>query len=519
MAYVTGDDLLPEVKESFGSGNIPQHLDGSNAILDKQTAAFLSTSSKASELVSANAYLGARGIVQALEHGADIVICGRVADASPVIGAAWYWYSWNDQDYDRLAGALIAGHLIECSAYVTGGNFCGFTKFDLDDLVDIGFGIAEIEEDGQAVITKHDKAKGIVNRDTVMCQFLYELQGDVYLNSDVKAYLDDVSIEDEGINRVRVSGVRGAPPPPTTKLGIFYRGGYQALCIFHATGYSTYEKWALFEKQTRFILSKNNLTSSLDVLEFQVIGTPAENPRTELEATTSCRVFYQSRSSNVVAGVFPSIVELMMQHFSGLHWSVDRGSIAPAPFLSFYPAIISQDKLQEKATFVDHEGSSASHLVGHPSRYEALSPRTSSDPFRPAALSSFLPMISRPLGDLVYARSGDKGGNINIGFYIPYSNEEEWEWLRSFLTIRQMKQLCGDDWREDYRLERVEFRKMRAVHFVVYGILGSGVTATARVDNLGKGFADFLRARKVDVPSKFLGRKRNSRRSIMKSSL
>lgn len=152
-------------------------------------------------LVSANAYLGARAIVQSLRHGADIVICGRVADASPVIGSAWYWHDWSDTDYDRLAGALISGHLIECSAYVTGGNFSGFTEYEQDLFIDPGFPIAEIEEDGSCVIGKHEGTGGLINVDTVRCQFLYELQGSIYLNSDVKAYLNDIKIEQVGKDR------------------------------------------------------------------------------------------------------------------------------------------------------------------------------------------------------------------------------------------------------------------------------------------------------------------------------
>ena len=152
-------------------------------------------------IVSANVYLGARAIVKAFESGADIVICGRVADASPVIGAAWYWHSWGDTDYDRLAGALIAGHLIECSAYVTGSNFAGFDQYGLDDLIDIGFPIAEIALDGGCVITKHEGTQGLVTVETVKCQLLYELQGNVYLNNDVKAYLDGITIDQVGKDR------------------------------------------------------------------------------------------------------------------------------------------------------------------------------------------------------------------------------------------------------------------------------------------------------------------------------
>lgn len=149
--------------------------------------------------------MGARGIVTAFSRGADIVICGRCSDASPVIAAAWYWHSWGDTDYDKLAGSLVAGHLIECSAYVTGGNFTGFDQYDQNHFIKPGFPIAEVQSDGSCVITKHENTGGIVNIDTVRCQFLYELQGNVYLHSDSKALLDDIVIEQAGKNRYYAS--------------------------------------------------------------------------------------------------------------------------------------------------------------------------------------------------------------------------------------------------------------------------------------------------------------------------
>ena len=179
-----------------------QHLDSGNPSVTPSdlTYAFLNAEGKI-PMVSAHAYLGARGIVDGLRRGADIIICGRVADASPVIAAAWFWHDWSDTDYDYLAGSLIAGHLIECSAYVTGGNFAGFDRYDLDQLVAPGFPVAEIAKDGTCVITKHPHTQGIVNVDTVRCQFVYELQGDIYLNSDVSAFIGDVAIENVGKDR------------------------------------------------------------------------------------------------------------------------------------------------------------------------------------------------------------------------------------------------------------------------------------------------------------------------------
>ena len=201
VAAVTGDNLLPEVQNHVkASGELP-HLDStnSNVRLAQSTDAYLKSTDH--PLVSANAYLGARGIIKGLELGADIIICGRVADASPVIGASQWWHSWSDTSYDALAGGLTAGHLIECSTYITGANFAGFEQYDPDDLIDVGLPIAEVAANGTCVVTKHEDTKGIVTEDTVKCQFLYELQGNIYLNSDVKSYLDNVVVTQVGKNR------------------------------------------------------------------------------------------------------------------------------------------------------------------------------------------------------------------------------------------------------------------------------------------------------------------------------
>lgn len=204
VAFVSGDDLLHVLGPDLASlkDTLPPHIDSDNPdvklprnILNPQTGESI-------PLVSANAYLGARAIVQGLRLGADIIICGRVADASPVIGAAWYWHSWSDTDYDQLASALISGHLIECSAYVTGGNFCGFTEYNQEVFLEPGFPIAEIGVDGSCVITKHEGTGGVINEDIVRCQFLYELQGSMYLNSDVKAYLNNVTVKSVGKDRL-----------------------------------------------------------------------------------------------------------------------------------------------------------------------------------------------------------------------------------------------------------------------------------------------------------------------------
>lgn len=166
--------------------------------------------------------------------------------------------------------------------------------------------------------------------------------------------------------------------------------------------------------------------------------------------------------------------------------------------MAYYPSLYPQNDLEESVTIINGETISA----GHPSAYKDLEKRASYDTTSPTPLSSFGPTKSVPLGDLVLARSGDKGSNLNVGFFV--QTPEQYSWFKSFFSLAKFKELMGEDWQEDYWLERVEFPNIYAVHFVIYGILGRGVSGSTRLDSLGKAFADFMRDKVVDVPAKFL---------------
>lgn len=511
IGYVQGDDLLPEMQSMLrDTGNLPPHLDPEDTIqLAKNARAYVDQENH--PLVAANAYVGARAIVKGLEAGAHIVICGRVADASPVIGAAWYWHSWSDKDYNRLAGALVAGHLIECSGYVTGSNFAGFTDYPQDTFLDIAYGIAEIEDSGSCIITKHSNTKGLVNEDTVITQFLYELQGDIYLNSDVKAYTHGIEVDQVGPDRVRVSGITGAPPPPTTKLAIFYKGGFQCELSINATGYGTAEKFDLQERQIRYNMNRGGVTPLIDILEFQRVGRPQANPQSQLASTSSLRVFAQASTAQPLFGMLKAFAEFGMQHFSGMHGSLDQRTTIPKPFLAFYPAVYPQDKIDESVAvnILDPEGKLHERKVeaGHPPVYAHLEPRASYDTDRPLDLLNTGQTKQVRVGDLCLARSGDKGANISFGIYPRRTLPDQtlaWDWLRSWLSRSTMQSLLGEDWRDVYHIERVEFPKIRAVHFVIYGWLGRGVSSATTLDPLGKGFADYIRDKVIEAPAELL---------------
>ena len=503
VGYVYGDDLIEEVKEKLGKGELPGHLDSENDQVSLAENAKDLMDVKGKPVVSANAYLGARGIVEGLKRGADVVICGRVADASPVIGAAAYWWGWKDDDFDALAGALVAGHLIECSAYATGSNFSGFDEYPLETFINLPYAIAELDKDGSSVITKHDGSNGLVNVDNATCQFLYELQGRIYLNSDVTADCKEIKIEQVGKDRVKISNIKGFPPPPTTKLAIFYQGGYESQFLFNASGYATAEKYALVEAQIRDALARKGLADKFQLVDFQVIGRPDPNPRSQHASTTYLRLFSQAGTEAAIYGLLKAFSEIGMMHFSGFHLSLDTRTALPRPYLAFYPALCPQNSLKEGFSMLAVDGSDAERGdAGHPSKYQKLDQRENSDTGSPIDLTSLGPTKKARLGDVVLGRSGDKGANINLGVFV--RKPEHYPWLRTFMSRAKLQELMGEDWNEDFFIERMEFSNILAVHFVIYGPLGRGVSSCRLLDALGKGFCDYIRDKVVDIPESIL---------------
>ena len=309
VAWISGDEVMPAVEKALKSGE--------SKFTNIYTGETLDTWQF--KPIYAQGYLGGLGIAEAFRQGAQIVVCGRVADASPVIGAAYWYHEWQRDQLDELANAFVAGHLAECSTYVCGGNYSGFQELEHHPggWVDIGFPIVEISANGQVVITKQKNSGGMVSVNTCSSQLVYEIQGPWYFNSDVTAVLDQISFEQIGPDRVALKGVRGLPPPPTTKVGCTAPGGFQAEAMYFLTGLDVEAKARMLESQLRYALLPYSKDYTL--LKFHTIGSAGPNATSQDSATTIFRSFAQARKADAIAPprFLRPIIDNIMQGYPG----------------------------------------------------------------------------------------------------------------------------------------------------------------------------------------------------------
>ncbi|KAJ3458836.1 hypothetical protein MRS44_012945 [Fusarium solani] len=487
VAWIGGDEVLDVVKKAVTEGNKFKSLTHGGNLVDWGL-----------EPIYAQCYLGAWGIVEALKHGADIVLCGRVADASPTIGCAAYHFGWQRDEYQKLASAFVAGHFIECSTYVTGGNFSGFKDL-VGDVTNLGFPIVEMKSDGTFYVTKQTNRGGMVTVDTCKAQLLYEIQGPLYYNSDVVAQLEDIILEQAGDDKVYVHNIGGLKPPPTTKVGITAKGGYQAEAHYFLCGLDIEEKASLLERQVRAILDE----SKFHCLKFRVNGRCPENPRNQDAATVDVRIFAQSRAEESLstANFFRPVTDVIMQSYPGATFAVDARQAHPKPYYEYFVSILPQGDIAHVAHLP-----SKGLDIAIPAPTDTLDfvyEQATYETALPIDLASLGPTRKAPLGYIVHARSGDKGSDANVGFFVRHA--DEWDWLRSLLTVDKIREILGDD-DTGKPIFRFELKNISAVHFLLKDHLDRGVASSSTYDVLGKNLAEYLRCKLVDIPTKFLDR-------------
>ncbi|MBS44617.1 MAG: exopolyphosphatase [Nocardioides sp.] len=472
VAHVEGDDLRPRAAE-LG-------LDGA---------------------LTANAYLGGFGIAAALREGADVVVTGRVTDASLVVGPGIAHHGWTPTSYDALAGAVVAGHVIECGTHATGGNFSGFAVLRAAGALDrpLGFPLVELAEDGSCVVTKQDGTGGAVSVDTVTAQLVYEIQTTRYLNPDVTVHLDTVEVEQEGApeeNRVRLSGTRGEAPPERLKVCVNTLGGFRNSMELVLTGLDVEAKAAWVEEQVGPLLTAADIAWTRTAL-------PAPDADTEEGASCLLRVTARDPEAKPVAKAFTGpLVEIALGSYPGFTMTTPPGQ--PSPYGVYRPAYVDRSEVTE---IVVHADGRREEVAG-PKEFSETDPDHGR---RPSPYPAPIDAVTRrvPLGRFVHARSGDKGSDANIGLWVAHDlsvPEEKYAarvtWLTKLITPRKVRELLPEA--ADLDVDVYVLPNLGGVNVLVRGLLGEGVAASTRFDPQAKAVGEWLRSRTVHVQEHLL---------------
>ncbi len=440
--------------------------------------------------LTANAYLGAWGIVECLNGGADVVITGRVTDASVIVGPAAAHFGWGRTDYDRLAGAVAAGHVIECGVQATGGNYAFFTEVPTADLLHPGFPLAEIYPDGSSVITKHPGTGGLVSVDTVTAQLLYEVTGGRYANPDVTARMDTIELtadDSAGPDRVRISGVIGEPPPPTLKVSLNSIGGFRNAMTFVLTGLDIEAKAELIRRQLEAALT-------VKPAELQWTLARTDHPDADTQEAASAMLHCVARDpdpANVGRQFSAAAIELALASYPGFTVTAPPGD--GQVYGVYTPGYVDATQVPHIAVHTDGT------RVDIPAATETLDLAPVGDPPLPEPLPAG-PTRRVPLGHIAGARSGDKGGSANVGVWV--RTDEQWRWLANTLSVPKLRALLPET--AGLPVTRHLLPNLRAVNFVIEDILGQGVAYQARFDPQAKGLGEWLRSRHVDIPERLL---------------
>jgi hypothetical protein len=480
IAYVDGDDLLPRLGELGAAGVDLAHLDTGEPVGD------------VSRFVSANAYLGCWGIVEALRRGADIVVTGRTTDAAVVCGPAAWHHGWARDDWDALAGAVVAGHVIECGTQATGGNYSFFTE--VPGMIRVGFPWAEIAADGSSVVGKHEGTGGAVSVGTVTSQLLYEIAGPAYLGPDVTARFDTIRLEPDGPERVRLHGVRGEPPPSTLKVAMNELGGYRNDVAVALTGLDVEAKAQLVEDA--FWEACPYKPEDFASVTTRVVRTDKADPATNEEAVAAWRLTVKDPDERKVGrAVSNAMVELGLATIPGF-FGLSGGPREGRPYGVFRPALVPAGLVPQHVVVL---------TTGDRTVVDSLAPAAAEEadigPMPgPTGRAPGGPTVRAALGRVVGARSGDKAGNANLGVFA--RSDGSWAWLDQFLTVERLRELLPET--ADLDIERHRLANLRALNFVIHDLLQEGVAASTRQDGQAKSLGEWLRARVVELPAALL---------------
>ncbi|WP_327857759.1 acyclic terpene utilization AtuA family protein [Acinetobacter guillouiae] len=480
IAVVLGDDLMPQQAE-LKTQNIKEMFSGEDL---------------PSQLASCNAYLGAVPIRDALDQGADIVITGRVVDSAVVLAPLLHEYQWSLEDYDKLSQGALAGHIIECGAQCTGGNFTDWRLVQGFD--NMGFPIVEVKADASFIVTKPKGTGGLVSVATVAEQVVYEIGNpQAYLLPDVTADFSQVKLEQVGEDRVLVIGAKGRAPTQQYKVSATYPDGYRVLVSFLIAGREAPEKAqviadAILTKCERVLALRSVppfLEKSVEILGIESTYGANAQPINSREVVVKIAVkhmfkeacmFFASEIAQASTGMAPALAGIV------------GGRPKASPVIKLFSFLVDKSKL---SVVIDINGQRQNIQIPSGCSDQSF------DVVAVGEVAQFTGQeIEVPLVEIAHARSGDKGNHSNIG--VIARQPEYLPWIRANLTEEKVKEYMQhvlDP--EKSKVIRYEITGFNALNFMLENALGGGGIASLRIDPQGKAFAQQLLDMPVKIPA------------------
>lgn len=490
IAVIEGDNIYPQLKKIYPDKAGFKNLEDGRAYEEIS-----------GKVQSANAYLGVPPIVKALEEGAEVVIAGRVTDTSISIAPMIYEFGWEYDDWDKLASGLIAGHMMECGAQSTGGNYTDWQKVKKWD--NFGYPVTEVNSDGSFVMTKHPGTGGIVNTDTVKEQLLYEM-GDPknYISPDVVVDFTTIQLKEDGEDRVKVFGVKGRPSTPFFKVSMAYLDGFKAHGSLIISGGHALEKAKLFDrifwerlgegfekKNTEFVGHNSthlDLANDTEPNEILLRFTVYDNDKDKI------RKFSENIAPIILSGP-PGV-------------AVTGGRPRPQSVMTYWPTLVPKSAVKTTLKLLDYEGNVADKwnvptVLGNEredTRVEMTSQH--SEEVRTVSWPSDGETRTVKFEDICLARSGDKGDMVNVG--VIARSEKIYGFLKKHLTADYIKamfaSLCFGP------VTRYELDNLQGLNFLLDHALDGGGTKSLMIDAQGKTFASAFLNQEVEVPAELL---------------
>ena len=474
VAAIYGDNLMPDLNRLRSEGCQLPHLETGQPLDDLFE-----------KVESANAYVGAKPIVAALQKGARIIVTGRTYDAASVVAPFVYEFGWDWEDYDKLASALLAGHLIECGTQSTGGNYSRWQE--IGSYLNMGYPMVEASPDGSFVLKKHVGTGGRISARTAKEQIVYEISDPrVYQSPDVIADFTSFAMEETGADQIRFRGVKGQQPTNRLKVSTNYAAGFKTVGMLVVSGPDAVAKGKIFAEMFWDRVGIDGLIDS----RTDFVGASAcwgESAAPDVEpAEILLRFAARSASKEPLKRMSKEIAGLILAGPPGVTVFGGRPSIAPA--YGFWPALISRDQVKARLLFNGTETVFACEdgPSGEPVIKEF-----------PTLPASDLPVdrVKVPLGRIAHARSGDKGDLANIGV-IALTPELYPEIIRE-ITPEKIARLFQSNVKGP--VDRYRLDNLHALNFVLHGALNGGGTVSLLLDNQGKTLSQALLTMQVEV--------------------